>query len=441
MCEHEYLLLQEYLHPREKETIHKELLVRFSGGVFQGKFICNNCGQGISDLDFDNSLEYSDDGVPLIGRSELVDKDAVAQDEIDAAIGVPVGSAEEIKFDSEAKTIYYQKVREVFDRVGIFPEPSGYIFIVNGVDATLNRRPTREQYVAAEKQRQKQQKGAKAQDYDVYRNRILISAVLAYSIIELQTHIPNYIPRFSSYGCNIDLRGYPLGKEGDKRIIEFLSCIANSIMLSKANETSEDPWFLCRFLDERSDKKRLEVVMRYIESILKEILVFSDVQSLIAKKKEYIMATYGKSELSEGLQEYIPNNFTPFLYKEVEEVIVPQAANIYEKSRAYILETHKYALETVKKEISPYAERTCCFESIQKPLAFWKSKDLTVLPPKDTPRGPINSHSKFNFELRQQPKFEFNVSKEEYYKLFLKVCYAGERIGLPHEPGYNKICS
>ena len=441
LCEHEYLLLQEYLHPREKETIHKELLVRFSGGVFQGKFICNNCGQGISDLDFDNSLEYSDDGVPLVGRSELVDKDAIAQDEIDAAIGVPVGSAEEIKFESEAKTLIYQKVREVFDRVGIFPEASGYIFIVNGVDSTLNRRPSREQYVAAEKARQKQQKGAKAQDYDVYRNRILVSAVLAYAIIELQTHIPNYIPRFSSYGCNVDLRGYPLGKEGDKRIIEFMSCIANTILLSKANDSSEDPWFLCRFLDERSDKKRQEIIIRYIETLLKEVLVFSDVQNLISKKKEYIMATYGKSELTEGLQEYIPNNFTPFLYKEAEEIIVPEAANIYEKSRAYILETHKYALETVKKEISPYAERTCCIESIQTPLAFWKSKSLTVLPPKDSPKGPINSHSKFKFELRQEQSFEFNVSKDEYYKLFLKVCYTGEHLGLPHEPGYNKTCS
>jgi hypothetical protein len=440
LCDHEYLLLQEYLHPREKETLHKELLVRFSGGVFQGKFICNNCGQGISDLDFDNSLEYSDDGVPLVGRSELVDKDAIAQDEIDAAIGVPIGSTEELKFGNEAKTLIYQKVRQVFDRVGIFPEPSGYLFIVNGVDATLNRRPSREQYVAVEKARQKQQKGAKALDYDIYRNRILLSAVLAYAIIELQTHIPNYIPRYSTYGCNIDLRGYPLGKEGDKRIIEFMACITNTILLSKANESSEDPWFLSRFLDERSDKKRQEVIMKYIESLLKEILVFSDVQNLIAKKKEYIMATFGKSEVSEGLQEYIPKNFTPFLYKEIEEVIVPEAANIYEKSRAYILETHKYALETMKTEISPYAERTCCYDSINKPLAFWKSKGLTALPPKDSPKGPINSHSKFKFELRQEQRFEFNVSKDDYYKLFLKVCYTGERIGLPHEPGYNKTC-
>lgn len=441
LCEHEYLLLQEYLHPREKETIHKELLVRFSGGVFQGKFICNNCGQAISDLEFDTSLEYSDDGVPLMGRSELVDKDGAEQDELELALGVPIGSDQEIKFDTPAKTLYYQKTREVFDRVGIFPEPSGYIFIVNGVDAALNRRPTREQYVALEKKRLKQDpKGKKALDYDTYINRVLIASLISYSIIELQTHIPNYIPRFSTYGCSIDLRGYPLGKEGDTRIIEFMACIVNTILLSKANDSSDDPWFVCRYLDERSDKKRLENIMNFIQSMLKEILIFSNVQSLISKKKEYIMATFGKSELSEGLQEYIPKNFTPFLYKEAEEIIIGDVANIYEKSRAYILETHKYASDTMKKELSPYAERTCCYESIASPLAFWKSKDLTVLPPKDSPKGPINSHSKFKFELRQEQRFEFNVSKEDYYKLFLKVCYAGERIGLPHEPGYNKIC-
>jgi len=441
LCNHEHLILQEYLHPREKDTIHKELLIHFSGGVFQGKFICNNCGQGIANLDFDNSLEYSDDGAPLVGRSELVDKEAIEQDEIEEALGVPIGSDEEIKFDTDAKTLYYQKTREVFDRIGIFPDAKGYIFIVNGVEAAVNRRPTREQYVAAEKARQKQQKGAKAQDYDIYRNRIIIAAIIAYVIIEIQTHIPNYIPRFSTYGCSIDLRGYPLGKEGDKRIIEFLACITNTIIIAKANESSEDPWFLSRFLEERSDKKRQEVIIVYIESLLKEILVFSDVQNLISKKKEYILATFGKNEVSEGLQENIPSSFTPFLYKGAEEVIVAEAANIHEKVRGYILETHKHANDTIKKELSPYSERTCCYNDINKPLEFWKSKSLVVLPPKDTPKGPINSHSGFTFELRKEEKIGFSVSKEDYYKLFLKVCYQGPMLGLPHQPGYNGICS
>jgi hypothetical protein len=441
LCEHETLLLKEFLYPREKDTIHKELLIHFSGGVFQGKYICNNCGQSISDLDFDTSLEYSDNGAPLIGRAELVDNDAIKEDELDEVLGVPVDSIESIKFDTESKTLYYQKLREIFDRVGIFPDSNGYLFMVNGIDATINRRPSREQYIAAEKSRQKQQKGQKSQDYDVYINRIILSAAIAYSIIEIQTHIPNYVPRYSTYGCSIDLRGYPLGTESDKRIITFMACIVNTIIVSKISDVSEDPWYLARFQDERSDMKRKETLIKYIESLLKEILVYADVQTLITKKKEYIYSLYGKTDQSEGFDESVPNSFTPVLYKEVNEIIIGDAANPYEKTRAYILETHKHAQETLKKEISPYIERTCCYNNLEKPLDFWSSKNLVNLGPKDISRGPINSHSAFTFELRKEEIFNFNVSKDDYYKLFLKVCYNGENIGLPHKYGYNKICS
>ena len=76
VCYHEILLLKEYLHPKEKSEIHKELLLTFSGGAFQGKFICKNCGQPISDFDYDTSIEYADDGTPIFcgqdGRSKRV---------------------------------------------------------------------------------------------------------------------------------------------------------------------------------------------------------------------------------------------------------------------------------------------------------------------------------------------------------------------------------
>ena len=449
LCEHEYLLLQEYLHPREKETIHKELLIRFSGGVFQGKFICNNCGQPISDLEFENSLEYSDDGVPLVGRSELVDKDALAEDEIEQALGIPIGNEKEIEFDTPAKTLYYQKSRELFDKVGIFPDAIGYIRIVNGVDLIVSRRPTREQYNGKIKEAEKAQ-GAKGQklkaiDYDIYINRTIITAIISYSIIEIQTRIPNYIPRYSSIGCNINLRGYPLGKESDKGIIEYLSCVAASIIISKAHSETDDPWRLTRFQDERSDKKRQESIIKYIESILKEILLIADVQELLIKKKEYLLKTYGKKENIDGLSEKIRDGFTPFMYKEIDEVIVPDAANTYEKVRGYILETYKEAEESIKTESkekgsSAFVERTCCFNKIDKPLEFWKNKIKIILPPKNVPNGPINSHSSFPFELRKEERLDFSVSKEDYYKLFIKVCYEGVRLGLPHEFGYNNIC-
>jgi len=444
LCEHEYLLLQEYLHPREKDTIHKELLLKFSGGAFQGKFICQNCGQPISDIDFDTSLEYDDNGKPLIGRSELVDKDAIEQDEVDLVLGAPIGSTQELQFDSPAKTLYYQKARELFDAIGIFPNPESYIRIINGVDSSLLRRPTREQYVEIEKRKAKGQKGVKTLDYDIYINRIVVSAILAYSIIEVQTFIPNYVPRFSSQGCIADFRGYPLGKETDKRIIEYFACTSSAIMirymLRSDDKKINDPWRLCGFGEERNEKKRQDIIIKYIEGLLKEILVLADVQNLISKKKEYLLKAYGKTEQNEGLQEIVPHGFTPFLYSNSEDVIVSDAANKYEKVRGYILSTHKEATDSISKEMSPLVERTCCSNHLQNPSGFWKNKNLPLLSPKEVPRGPINSHSKFKFELRRDQKFEFNVSENDYYKIFLKVCFQGPRIGLFHEFGYNKIC-
>jgi hypothetical protein len=437
-------MLQEYLHPREKDTIHKELLLKFSGGVFQGKFICENCGQPIADLDFDTSLEYDDNGKPLIGRSELVDKDAIEQDELDLYLGAPVGSVKEIQFDSPAKTLYYQKARELFDSIGIFPDPESYIRIINGVDNSVLRRPTREQYVELEKKKAKQQKGVKTLDYDIYINRIVISAVIAYSIIEVQTHIPNYVPRFSSQGCVADFRGFPLGKETDKHIIEYFSCTSSAIIvryMSRADDKKiNDPWRLCGFGEERNEKKRQDIIMKYIEGLLKEILVLADVQNLITKKKEYLLEKYGKTEQNEGLQELIPHGFTPFLYSTIEDVIVSDAANKYEKVRGYILSTHKEAKESLVKEMTQLVERACCSHNLQNPNGFWATKDLPSLPLKEVPRGPINSHSKFLFELRREQKFEFNISEKDYYKVFLSVCFQGPRIGLVHEFGYNKIC-
>ena len=52
------------MNPKEKETLEKEIVLKCSGGQFQGKYICRNCGQAIRELDFDNNLEFDDDGKP-----------------------------------------------------------------------------------------------------------------------------------------------------------------------------------------------------------------------------------------------------------------------------------------------------------------------------------------------------------------------------------------
>ena len=73
---HERLQIQAYLKSMEKRhTIEKEIILKFSGGSFQGKYICRNCGQAFVILDFDNSIEFDDNGKPKSGRAVLEDED------------------------------------------------------------------------------------------------------------------------------------------------------------------------------------------------------------------------------------------------------------------------------------------------------------------------------------------------------------------------------
>jgi hypothetical protein len=82
LCIHERLQIQAYLNPKEKQTIEKQMVLSFAGGQFQGKYICRNCGQAIRDLDFDNNLEFDDNGRPKSGSAVLVDYEAIMEEKI-----------------------------------------------------------------------------------------------------------------------------------------------------------------------------------------------------------------------------------------------------------------------------------------------------------------------------------------------------------------------
>jgi hypothetical protein len=425
LCNHEYLLLQEYLHPKEKDTIHKEILLTFSGGVFQGKYICNNCGQAISSLDFDNSLEYDDDGKPMSGRAVLVDKEAMEEEEINLALGAPVENVEEIQFETKEKTLYYQTIKAIFDSVGIFPSGKSYIEMVNSIDDEMKNQQTRDQYI-------KKNKGIKtALPYDTYINYIIIGVCATFSIIEIQTHIPSYVPRYNVSGCVADFRGYPLGDPTDKRIIEYISCLIARI------ENHNDPWEKSGIFNQPDIKKRQKKIEDLTEKVMKNIIINSNVMTLLIKKKAYMKETYGQKGITQELKESTIHGFTPRQMALEDEVIVTKAAQPVDKIRGIIYEANKSAKESMKKDI---INPTCCAHRINEPLGFWKEKEIQTINSKSVPKGPINSHSSFNYKIQKEAKIIYEITKEEYNQLFLQVCYKGDFIGRSHQFGYNNIC-
>ena len=69
-----------------------------------------------------------------------------------------------------------------------------------------------------------------------------------------------------------------------------------------------------------------------------------------------------------------------------------------------------------------------------------KEKEIQTINSKSVPRGPINSHSSFNYKIQKEAKIIYEITKEEYNQLFLQVCYKGDFIGRRHEFGYNNKC-
>ena len=424
LCNHEFLLLQEYLHPREKDTLHKELLLTFSGGVFQGQYICKNCGQAISSLEFDNSLEYDDDGRPMAGRSELVDKDEVEEEKINEALGAPTDTIEAIQFDTPQKTFYYQTAKDIFDIIGIFPEAKSYIDLVENIANEMGNQPEREVYI-------KKNKGNKAAlSYDTYINLVIIGIVATFCIIEIQTHIPSYVPRVVIQGCVADFRGYPLGQETDKRMIEYMCCAVSKITRNSL------PWTI---LEQKDAKKRQKQVESVIDRVIKSVVIKSNVMNLIIKKKTYMLEQYGKFQETNDLQEKILDGFRPILEKS-EEVINPKSASTLQKIRGIILESNQYAKESVVTELVPFLERTCCLNPIMSPLLFWENKEIQKIGVKSAPVGPINTHSLLPFILRKASRVEKDLTKDDYNAIFMEVCYKDENLGRAHAFGYDNKC-
>jgi hypothetical protein len=426
VCYHEVLLLQEFLHPREKDTLHKELLLNFSGGQFHGGYMCKNCGQQISELEFDTNIEFTESGVPMNGGQIPVEED-VLDDIVESNV------KEVLDFKTATQTTIYNTTRKLFDVMGINATTNTYINIVQRVEAEILRQPSREDY-------QRTSKGKRVVDYDILVNRILVGAVGANCLIEIQTNIPGYVMRSKVPGCRAGFSGYPLGNEKDRTGIEYVSCVIATIQEDAA------PWNLTGFQRE-SEKKRTESILAMVTRLMETFLTNASVQQQIATKRAHLKELYGSVLYSEQLPEQIPRGFmpTPYTSEETSETaIVPESAKPDQVIRAWVLQAHREGKENgIFVKGMPYSEAACCLDEINQPGAFWKKKmsSMATLPVKSPPRGPIRSHLAIHFKPRQQIQFEGTISPEVMYKIFLNVCYTGPRMGLPHQPGYTNECS
>jgi len=433
VCYHEVLLLKEFLYPREKDALHKELLLSFSGGQFHGKYICKNCGQPISDLEYDMNIEFTDEGVPMSGRAVLDKAEEGLAEVLDDIMGPDLGLEEEIEFDTPQQKVIYRAARKLFDVIGIHARDEVYPRVVQRVEADLVKLPSREEYKQINK-------GKRVIDYDVFVHRILVGSLGANVLIEVQTDFPGYVIRYKIPGCRAGFSGYPLSSEKDRTGVEYIVCAVSTI------RENEIPWNLTGFQNETNEKKRQDAILAVVNRLLESTLTNAMVQQQLAVKRAHLEKVYGTATFAEQLPERIPEGFLPLPYVVVDATtpVVSEAATPKEKIRGWVASAHQLGKENgnyVKG--TPFSDATCCMAPLKEPGKFWKERGsaLPQLPLKTPPRGPTDSHLAVHFKPRPVPVLEGTVPQDVIYKIFLKVCYTGDRMGLPHVFGYTNTCA
>jgi hypothetical protein len=202
MCSHELVFIQEFIRPSEKDALHKELIIHFSGGQFSGRFICRVCGQGIANLDFDQSLEFDDEGRPMMGRSVMVDREAIQEEAVKAMLeetpDADQGPGDEAAFGKNADE--YKVLKRIASGLGIDPEKSDFRGMMENLTGYMTTLPSRRIYEQAKKK----------QDYDIYRSLRLVCAAGAVVLLSAQSRIPDYLVYYTTTDCKDGYYGYPL---------------------------------------------------------------------------------------------------------------------------------------------------------------------------------------------------------------------------------------
>ena len=444
LCLHERLQIQAYLNPVEKAAIEKEIILKFSGGAFQGKYICRNCGQSIRDLDFDNSIEFDDNGKPKSGRAVLVDDDALFQERMGLLTSIPIEQSErkELKLnENEAKA--YDVSREISTRLGILLDNESYKTVIDKVISLMNAFTPIDKYV-------EMQKKSKIPDWNVAYARNLICSTGVFLLLEIQAKIPAYQVRKTVLQCdNPGFGGYPLDEDrANKQGINYIACAIESI--KRTDYYWKDAGFHAR--RELTSAQKQQGILVYVEKILKSVMGDDIIQAGLAQKRKYL------EKLSEqgtpaGPKDEIPATFLPEQIvvtpeEAAKDVITPEVVeNMGNRgklalTKLWIRQAHILARKTASLTMgSPLSETTCCLANIEGPGNFWRS--ATDLP--DIGKRALTPYRSgqslvTEFIPREAGGDVAEPDTELYYKIFLKCCFQGPRIGYSHEPNLLNTC-
>lgn len=487
VCKHEKLLIEEMRHPGRGTILHKTLLLDYaSPHVFEGRYICKYCGQAIQRIEYDTSLEFDDDGIPLSGRAVMEDE---PDDDDDLAL--ITASESTMVYTGQQKTLYLI-ARTIFEGAGFSGNDEIYARTIKSATLYLEEKAPKEQAYTAQRQKliadglASGKKVAVPPEYKKLICNLQIGVIGALCVLELQTADTEIPIPFPKATCPYSLTGFPLDGE-DPTIglgcVYYVGCVIASIY------REDSPWGLTSWTSISDVGKRRDAVAGEIRQAMLKVLGLPKLPNIaqvtdvytdrLKRKRDQRVGEGATVVVLASKEDVLPPSFRPlpFLKAAVANDPIHNVASFrdnvkekpfmtmapYIKEReiqlAHILVKEFHAESAKGPVLHPLkSEGICCVNSLQsvakkglgyKSLAISEAmkKEIEVLHEgalvvfsKDLASGPNSTHIRVPWaapvKITQIPALE----PEDYYKLFMKKCYKGRRYGRSHEFGYDSKC-
>lgn len=492
VCYHELIELEALAQPQRMEAIQKQLLIRFGGERFEGKIICKNCGQGLQDIEYDDHVEFDDDGRPVAQRSVLTEEQLADPEDTTWKKSTAALVAAPIEFASQTQREIGEILTVVAQAGGLQIPDEVFREIVRRADVYVSARAPKQTDYEAQRQklllaastRMKSAAGgggggglAKLPDVPTYGqlvDKLRVSAVAALTALAIQVATPPVAVPNPQPLCPFSREGWPLqpeAKAGDRGALLYIACVLSFV------QKDYRPWNTLSWVQEPKPESRRKQILEIMTSATLVILgsdpkaaplpftpdvrtALTQMQTDVEAKRERQMLS-NKESLPAGFR---PEPFPPAMGRPAVErdplpavqaavadggsiaaLIDPVAGALRQQAIAVVGELHTAAKDGTTQPTAT----VCCPTPMTETeggalLGAPEALNLVaagVLLRGAIPTAPVaGTHLWAAFAPPEPQPVDQSVEEGVLFKLFLKYCYRGPQVGEFHEFSAGDTC-
>ena len=493
VCYHELMELEALAQPARMDAIQKQIMIKFGGERYEGKIVCRNCGQALQDIDYDEHVEFDDQGRAVVTTSVLTEEQIEEPTETAWKKATADLAPPPVVFGTQSQRELGEALQTLIERGGLQVAPDVMRQIVRYADLYVSaRRPPEDAY---EKVRARQLTAASTKiktatgvagasvdvpTYAAVLDQLRVSALTALTVVAIQSAEPTVIVNNPFPLCKFSRGGYPFtptAKPEEEGALLYMACVVASI------QKSSSPWSRLTWAGETKLETRRKKVLQVAFSAMQIVLgadpksaplsFTPEVRSALAKAQTDVTAIKQKSLVS--LSDELPLGFRPDPFPpqmsrpsvernpvpaiqaalaegtSVAGMVQPVADALRQQGIAIVGELHAAATAAIQAQIAvgqrPPIDSVCCpvgFTELSGLLGAPEQRQLGVA--RALLRGSqptavnAGTHLWAAFEAPVSLPVDQTVEEGVFFKLFLKYCYRGAQVGAPHEFSVGNMC-